>query len=105
VASDTFCAVLIAPSNWLTRCEIGALDPTHGQLDAACAVVAGVIAPATAKAPAVAPATVSAASDRTLDKRNLRMMPPDTRFTNTAKSVRQARPQPAPREGFFRNIN
>ncbi len=63
MAIDTFCAVDICPSNWLTRCEIGAVEPTHGQLaTAARAGVAGPAAPVTANAPAAAAAASQAPS-------------------------------------------
>src|ERR1700759_3578196 len=57
VVIDTFWAVLIAASNWLTRCEIGAVEPTHGQLATAAPAGAAVPAPPrAANAAAAAPA-------------------------------------------------
>ncbi len=90
MVSDTFCAVLIAPSSWLTRCEIGALDPTHGQFAAAArAGVAGAAAPTTANVPTAAVAVASAISRRIP---NTRMTPPGTRFTDVG-------------ERFLQNVN
>jgi hypothetical protein len=82
----TFCAVVIAPSTSLTRCEIGALDPTHGQ--AAEAAAAGWVTPATADIVPAARAAATAtmrdlfASDDGRDPdglRKLHMVPPRMR--------------------------
>ncbi|HXP55020.1 MAG TPA: hypothetical protein VN847_08695 [Streptosporangiaceae bacterium] len=60
---DTFWAVVIAASSWLTRCGIGALDPTHGHpATAAWAGTAGPAAPAAANPAAAAAPAITAAS-------------------------------------------
>jgi hypothetical protein len=84
---------------WLTRCEIGAVDPTHGQFaDAADAARAGPAGAASAAeaGPAARDSDAAAAAPRTAirgrfrrdDMPNEPMMPPDTCFTGVAEGVR-----------------
>jgi hypothetical protein len=77
VAIETFCAVVIVASSWLTRCEIGALDPTQGQ--APGAALAGTAEPATTNSDDAAAAVARAASFgpvRGAETPKTRMMPP-----------------------------
>jgi hypothetical protein len=111
VAIETFCATVILASSSLTRCAMGALEPTHGQaaFAADAAAVAGAAAPATTDSDAEATAAASATARdifRLDGLSGLRIVPPDVCFTGIAVGVRKQHVARRPHAelGFLHNI-